>query len=111
MSKIYDATLSSGTDPVYSDAIDLYNPKGFSVGIVWTGTLGATIILQLGIRIPPEDGGGILWFDTDETFPAVPEGTAGTSGQAWDYMNANLVRLKITRSAGSGTLKAYACWK
>lgn len=111
MAKIYDATLSSGTDPVYSDPIDLYNPKGFAVGIVWTGTLAAAVVLQLGIKLPPEDGGGTLWFDTDETFPSVPAGSAGTSGQAWDYMNANAVRLKITRASGSGDLTAYATWK
>lgn len=113
MAKIFDEALNSGTSPVYSDPIDLFNPKGFCIGIVWTGDLAATVILQLGIRLPVEDGGGIMWFDTAETFPAVPNGSnAGTSGDSWDYMDADLVRLKVTRSGGtSNTLKAFATWK
>ena len=113
MAKIYDEPLDAAvsTAATYSDAIDLFNPKGFSVGIVWTGDIEAAVILQLGIRLPVEDGGGIMWFDTAETFPAVPAGVAGTSGDSWDYMNANLVRLKVTPSAGDGTLKAFCTWK
>lgn len=111
MSKLYDATLSSGTDPVYSNPLDLFNPSGFGIALIWTSTLTASVTLQLGIRKPPEDGGGYAWFDTTETFPSVPAGSAGTSGQVWGDMYAHAVRLKITRSSGSGQLQAFACWK
>lgn len=107
--KIYDATLSSGTDPVYSTPIVMSEDKGFSIAIVWAGagTLTATVTLQLGVKLPHEDGGGYAWGDSTETFPAVPANDSGTSVQSWDYQNADAVRLKITRASGSGTFKAF----
>lgn len=105
--KIYDATVSVSDVTTYSDPIIMFKDSGFSVGISWTGTLTATITLQLGVKVPQEDGGGYVWGDTDETFPAVPAGTAGTSVESWDYQNADAVRLKVVHTGSSGVLKAY----
>lgn len=111
MAQILNETLSSGTTPVYSDAIKLSPRQGFCMGIEWTSTLEATAVIQLGISKFSPDDDEVFWFDTDETFPDVPAGTAGTSGQSWGLMMADRVRLKVTRSAGSGTIIAWATWK
>lgn len=109
-SRLMSESLSTGT-PAYSSEIKLSPRAGFAIGIEWTSTLEATVVLQLGIDKPDEHGGGTFWFDTAEVFPDVPEGTAGSSGQSWGDMNADRVRLKVTRTESSGTFTAWGTWK
>lgn len=105
--KIYDDTVSSGT--VYSDPLVMYKDKGFYIGVSWaTGLTLTSMTLQLGIKLPHEDGGGYLWADSDETFPTIPANSASSSGQSWDIMNADAVRVKMVYASGAGgNVKIY----
>jgi len=104
---------SMGGD-VTSNPIDLENIDNVGIQVSWTSANAVGVISVQGSldykpTAPPNSG---TWFDL--TFdPALAQPNSDSSGY---LINLNQVpytwlRLKYTRTSGTGTLNAYACGK
>lgn len=103
--KLAEITIAD-TNPHYTETVMLRRDKDVVFSYVHTGTLTATIFLQVGVMIRENLGtaASVQWKTTTATFDTLPAGSASSDSETFHVGAYNCVRLKIVAASGSGTI-------
>lgn len=102
----------ASTAAQYSPTMSLKRGKDivFAYRHAGTGTLVATMFVELGVSIPGylTEAPRVQWKTTTMTFDTLPAGSANSDSETFYVGGYDCVRLKITPTAGAGTIELSA---
>lgn len=101
---------ASGVTPIYSTKLDLLSQPNASIDIYWGGTLAGALTLQYTNKPTPDETGDADW-KPHETELVQPNGQAGGDSLDLTDFPFRYARLKLTPTAGSGLIDAWAIGK